>query len=415
MTTSWPGGPLRERPFRLYFVAQSLSAIGSSLVPVALALTVLEVTGSPTALGIVVAAPVVPQLLLLLAGGVLADRLERRRLLVLCNAVMAVSQLGTALLLIAGTASGSLSIPALLATQVLFGGAKAFSSPALIGVVADLVDSEDRQAAQALMSMTKNSARIVGPLIAGVLVALDIGAYALAIDSVSYVAAAFLLSRIPATSSPVRPSSDFISELKEGWRTLTSKSWVWSMILSFSFYQGVVLPSLLVGGPLLAVTTSLGRHGWAAVLSAQGVGAVLGGAVLLRWRPRRPLIMSTLLVSATSAQLVALASLAPLSIVVVLSALASAAVVSSDTLWLSTLQREVPPHQIARISSYDWLGSLAFNPVGLAVMGVLLTHVDPRPILLTVAGLNLAVRAAVLVPEGVRGITQERPPATALE
>ena len=142
------------------------------------------------------------------------------------------------------------------------------------------------------------------------------------------------------------------------------------MVTSFAVYQATVLPAIFVLGPAIADADLGGAGAWALILSCRSVGGLLGGAALLRWRPRRPMVASSLLMLLDAPFLIALATGGPLWLCAATSVLSAAALVASDTLWETTLQERVPQQALSRVSAYDWLGSLAINPIGFSLIGV---------------------------------------------
>src|SRR5436190_11013123 len=181
--------PLGERNFRLLFCAQGIWLLGSWITPVALAFAVLSLTDSPTALGVVLGAEAVPLTLLLLVGGVWADRLPRVRVMVTADLVSAVSQGTSAVLLISGAAQ----IWQLAALAAVGGAADAFHTPAWSGLLPETVPASMLQRANALRHLESNAGRVAGPLLAGVIIAAAGAGWAIAVDAVSFLVAAAVL------------------------------------------------------------------------------------------------------------------------------------------------------------------------------------------------------------------------------
>ncbi|MFJ3303942.1 MFS transporter [Streptomyces sp. NPDC086549] len=387
--------------FTPYLVARALTMFGATMAPVALAFAVLGAGRSASFLGLVLAAQTTPQLLFILVGGAVGDRAPRKLILVSTNLVMAGCQAGTATLLVLG----HVSLVPMMALQALWGTARAFFTPANTGVVPDLVRPERIQDATAMVTLSRSVASIGGPAAAGGLLLVWDAGYVVLIDTFLFLAGAALLGRLPLTRPQGRPEESLRQSLVAGWREFASRSWVWANVAGFGFYQGLILPSMFLVGPVLAAGEGgMGSTGWSVVLVAQGVGAVLGGLLLMWWRPQRPLLACNLLVGLESLFLFALAGTSRVEWVALLALIGSIGVTMSDALWLSTLQREIPGEALSRVSSYEWLGSLALNPLGMAATGLVLASTSPVTIVLVVALLNLVVRAAVLLAPGVRRI-----------
>ncbi len=393
-------GALSERPFRIFFIGRSISTLGGSITPLALTFAALELGASAGELGLVLGAAAVPKLIFILVGGVVGDRFERRRILIVTDLVMAACQAVTAVLLLTGTAV----IWHLVVLQLVAGAAAAFFAPASTGVVKDVVSEPRLQQANALLGMSRNITGLIGPAIAGVLVALASPAWAFGIDAVTFTLSAIALARIPASFGRLPGNVSMLKDLVEGWSEFTSRTWVWSMVLSFAAYQATVLPATFVLGPLLAEQKLGGAAAWAAILTARSAGALAVGFALLRWQPRRPMVASTLLILFDIPFLVLLGLGAPLVLIVLASVVSAAALVGADTIWTTTLQEQIPQHALARVSSYDWLGSLAFKPVGFALIGVLAATYGTGPVLTVVVVVHLVIHAVLLAMPSIRAV-----------
>jgi MFS family permease len=282
-------GALGEREFRLVYGAQVVSLLGDGIVPVALAFAILDLTGSATDLGIVLAARTLPMVACLLAGGVIADRTSRRRLMVAADLVRLVSQGLLGVLLVSGNAE----VWQLAALQAVLGGASGFFNPASSGLLPMVVSPAHLQQANALRGVAMASGSIAGPVIAGVLVATVGPGEALLADAATYGTSAVLLMRVRVAESARARGPSFVADLRAGWREVRSRTWLWSIILAFSAVNALTA-AFTVLGPLVAKRDLGGAGSWAAILAARGAGEVLGGLASLRARPRRPLLAATL-------------------------------------------------------------------------------------------------------------------------
>ena len=199
------------------------SALGDQLVPIALAFAVIELTGSASDLGVVLAASLVPRLLFLLAGGVWADRLPRQQVMLAADVVRGAAQALVALDLLAG----SPQIWHLVVLAAIEGAASAFFAPAVLGLVSAVVEPERLQAANALMGLSRNAAGIAGPALAATLVALSSAGVAFALDAATFAVSVVTLATITLPHVPVerRP---FGKELREGLQEMLDRPWYWS-------------------------------------------------------------------------------------------------------------------------------------------------------------------------------------------
>jgi MFS family permease len=358
-------GPLSEPVFRRYFAGQAVSHLGDRMTPVALAFAVLQLTGSATDLGIVVASATVPLAVLLLVGGVWADRLERRLVMLVTDAARALVQGLLAVLLITGTAR----VWHLAVLAAAAGAAQAFFEPAATGMVPQVVSSARLSQANALVGLSQNVAMIAGPLLAGAMVATTTPGAALAVDGGTFVVSAGFLLRLGTIAPVVAERTTFVRELVGGYREVSSRPWLAAMVVGFTVYHAVVLPAVLVLGPVTAQRRYDGAATWAVVSAAFGIGAVLSAGVALRLRPRHPIVWCALLLIGGSLQPVFVGVGLPVAAIAVLIAVSGACVSLLFVVWDTTLARQVPATSLSRVSSFDYFGSTVGMPVGFALVG----------------------------------------------
>ncbi|MFD0573312.1 MFS transporter [Kitasatospora gansuensis] len=280
-----------ERQFAQLFAGQALSLLGDRVAMVALPFAVLSVGGSAADVGLVGAAGLLPTLLFTLVGGVWADRFRRHRIMLISDLVRFAAQGAVAVLLITGVAE----VPHLVVLMAVFGTADAFFMPAATGLLPLVVSPERLREANALRGLVLSSGMVVGPAVAGALVWLAGPGGALALDAVSFaVSAAFLLRLRPRPAVDEVSGGSFLEELRDGWRHVRSRTWVWSGMAAMSVYHVVVLPSIFVLGPVLSEQEWGGAAGWSAVTAAFGIGSVAatsgptGCARPARWRSPPP-------------------------------------------------------------------------------------------------------------------------------
>jgi MFS family permease len=402
---------LRERDFRLLWLGQATSAFGSSFVPVALAFAVIDLTGSPSSLGLVLSAGLASRICLLLIGGVVADRLPRRRVMVAADALRAATQGVVAALLLSGTAH----VWELLVLFALYGAGDSFFSPASTGLVPETVSLDRLQQANSLMSLGRDTARLSGPALAGVIVAAVGPGVAFAADAATFVVSAVSLALLhlpAAVRSDDRPG--VLADLRGGWHELTSRSWVWLMIVKFSV-SSLVLAPYWVLGPFVAQRHLGGAAAWGAIGTCGAVGAALGSAAALSATPRRPLSTGCLAVSLSALAPALLARPFPTAAIAVSAALGFGAVSFSDTLWFTALQERIPPAALSRVSSYDWLGSLILQPAGLALAAPAAAAIGVGATLLAGAGVQASTSIGIALTRPVRGLRIEESPEAAAE
>jgi hypothetical protein len=399
---------LHERSFARYLAAVTVSTLGSGMAMVALAFAVLTFGGA-TDLGIVLLAREIPIVILLLLGGVFADRLPRRTILVGSDVVKGTVQVATAILLFTGTAN----VWNVALLQTLFGVSAAFSRPATIGLVREAVSDARLQEANALLGLSSSVLQIAGPAIGALIVAAGSPALAIAIDSMTFFASAALTASMDLAPAVRIASASILGDLRDGWREFVERPWAVAMVISFGLFQLTYFPALLVLGPLVAKQQLGGATAWGTILAIESLGAVVGGVFALRLKVRRPLVASQLLVLPAGLLLAALA--VPLSLVglAVVSFVNGIGFALGNTLWTTALQRNVPTHALSRISSFDWLGSVALNPVGYALIGPIAVAFGTPQTLAVAAVLNIVVCFSVILVPSVRSIGMQAAGAVA--
>ena len=396
-------GPLVERDFRLLFGATSITTVGDRLATVALAFAVLDL-GSATDLGLVLAARQGVEALVLVAGGVLSDRLPRQLVLTGASLVQGLAQAATATLLLSEAAS----VTSLIVLQALYGIGAGLIIPAEVGLVPQTVSAERLQQANALQGLSRNMMGVVGPALGGAIVVAASPGVALAADAASFFVCAALLARI-RVPAPERKQASFLAELREGWKELTAQTWIWSTIGIFGFSTMFYVGSWAVLGPSVAESELGGAGAWATILTVGGVGAVAGALVVLRYRPRRPLVACVLAPLPMVLPLVGLALAWPTWLIAGASFLGSVGLAVHLTLWFTVFQRHVPEHAQSRVSSYDALGSFVLIPVGVALVGPIAGVVGTTATLWLTVGVFLASTAVIVSIPSVRAIRAPEP------
>jgi MFS family permease len=197
-------------------------------------------------------------------------------------------------------------------------------------------------------------------------------------------------------------SSSVLSELHEGWRDFWSRTWLWAIVVQFGVVNAVGSGALQVVGPAVAKRHLGGPAAWGAVLTAETIGLVLCGVLMLRWRPRRMLYVATLAVFPFALPLLALIAPAPLPIVIAAAFLAGVSIEVFGVLWDTAIQQEIPEEKLSRLSSYDALGSWVLMPIGLAAIGPVASAIGARATLIACCALIVVATAPVLASSDVR-------------
>ncbi|MFF2615522.1 MFS transporter [Kitasatospora sp. NPDC058046] len=426
--------PLSLSGFRLLFIGRTVSTLGDAVVPAALAIAITRATGSAAALALVLGCAMVPKLLLLPVGGVVGDRFDPRLVALGTDLVRALAQLLVGLELL----DGHPRLSHVAAASAVGGIASAFAMPTASPLVAATVRGELRLRANALLGTATGAARLGGPALAGLLVYTAGPGWAFVLDGASFVLSAALLARLRVDRATGDPAPDDTApdntvpdaprslrrDLAEGWSEVRSRDWYWTSLIAHGVWNGASAV-LLTLGPLIAATRLGGDGAWVALTQAGAVGLLVGSLVAARLRPRRPVLAGNLALALYGLPLLALALPAPAPVAVAAQAVAMAGLGFLNPLWETVVQQDFPPGTLARVTSYDWLLSLAAAPLGYVLAPLAAGAWGDRVPLLAAAGLVTAVCAGTAAVPGVRrygarrttapepGPPTERPPARA--
>lgn len=404
--TANEGSAWKYAQYRLLLAGRSVSLLGNGLAAIALAFAVLDLTGSPTDLGIVLAARSVPQVLFLLFAGVIADRLPRHRVLVVANLVSGGSQALAAALLLNGDAT----VGALIAIEAVNGTATAFVLPASGGLVPQTVPPAALQQANVVLRLASTSAMIGGASLGGILVAAVGPGWGLAVDAATFFVSAFCFALMKVDAAQRHAQSTMWFELRDGWDAFRSRTWLWVVVTAFAAINAAHAAGWYTLGPVIADDT-FGRRAWGFVVAAETAGMFLAGLVLLRVRFRRPLFVGMLGVLAWAPLMLVLGSEPRFALLVVISLAGGVGVELFGVGWDLSIQQHVPRHLLSRVYAYDALGSYAAIPVGQVLAGPLASALGVRQ---AVTACGALVAAAVLITLLVPSVRRlERVDATA--
>ena len=395
---------LRHRDFRYLWLAQSASVIGDCIVIVALALFVIELTGDATDLGLVFAAASLPLVAFLLLGGVWADRLARHRVMIATDLVRFTLHALLAALIFAKAAH----IWELIVIEALFGTAEAFFRPAANGLLPQTVPEEEIQQANGLSALSNNIGEFAGPALATALV-LGLGAgWAFALDAATFLLSAALLTRVrprrrAVAQTAVRAQRESVwAEMREGFAEVRSRSWVWATLAAFCVALFTGLAPWFVLGPLVARAQygDIGVYGL--VSAALGLGTIAGSLLGIAWRPGFPMRAAMLAILLWPAAAVLYAAGITLWLVVPAVVIGGGGIALFDVWWTTALAERIPADRLSRVSSYDWMVSLALLPLGYVLAGPLASALGSVEVLLGGSALATLALAAGLIPRETR-------------
>ncbi len=396
------------RNFALLFAARAISYFGTYLAPIAVAFAVLELTGSATDTGIAFACWTVAQVSTLLVGGVVADRLPRRLVMVSSDLANVCVRTTMGALLLSGTAQ----VWHLFVLQALGGAATAFYSPASSGLVPELVEPAKLQRANALMGIARFLSFPLGAAAGGALVATIGTGTALLVDAGTYAASALLLFgirlpvRVRAAATP-----NFLAELRDGWRAWTEHTWVWVLNVWIAAYFLITYAPFFVLGPYIAKHDLGGAGAWGTVVSGEGIGALAGAFVGLRVKPGRPWVVVGAIFALTSVQSLLLAAHASFLLIAAAAVIAGFSFSLGSIIFETGVQRAIAPEKLSRVSAYSWMCAMVFLPLGYALAGPIAAAVGMSAYLVFGAVWIVVTTAVVFAVPAVRNY---RLPAAAM-
>lgn len=392
--TAW-----RHRDFRFLLTGRVIDTVGNAAAPVALAFAVIDLTGSTADLGLVVGARSLANVALLLFGGVLADRWKRSTVLVWSNMVSGATQAAVATLILTGQAT----ISRLVVLGLVNGATAAMSFPASNALVPQTVPTVLVPQANALNRLGTNGASMAGAALGGLAVAVVGPGWGLAADAASFLLAgmAYAAVRAPAPVREGRTST--WQDLREGWSAFTSARWIWLVVGAFAVVNASWTGGIHVLGPAVADRT-IGRAAWGMVLASLTAGLILGALLTLRRRARFPLRagMACTIVLAILPLTLGVSPVLPLLLPAAL--VAGACLETFGIAWDTALQQHVPEDRLARVYSYDALGSFVAIPVGEVAVGPIAEALGERTVLVAIAVLIAAAALATLASRSVRDL-----------
>jgi MFS family permease len=376
------------------------------MIPVALIWTVgHDLNAGAKGLGVVLAANLVGGGAVTLAGGVWADRLPRRLVMIAADLTRVVTQSMTAVLLFTGTAH----VWQLAILQGTAGAAAGFFNPASMALVPQTVSAGRLQQANALVAMSQSATRIFGPSLSGVLIAVAGAGWVFTVDAASFLLSVVFVAgiRVAPYARPV--AQRFRTDLADGWREVRQHRWLTAGFLGYAI-GNVGIGVYIVVGSLVVIETLGGAWAWGLILGAAAVGGTLGGIVAYRFKPSHPVAAAFGIWTLTALPALALIWSLPLPAVMAAGLVFGASILVGNTLWETAMQQEVRPDRLARVASIDALLSICLMPLGQLLAGSLEAGIGVRATLLLAAALmcvpNLAVVAFVRDIRAVGGATR---------
>jgi MFS family permease len=391
--------PLARRPYRLMWLGATTSSIGDAVVQIALVFAILHIGGTASDIGIVAAVSTVARIAFMLAGGVWADRLQRQYVMLTADAVRAVVQTTLAVLLLTGHAH----VWELGVGAALYGAASSFFDPASNALVPETVPTPELQQANSLLGLPQSFFSIGGPAVGGVLIAAFGTGWLFAADAATFGVSLVCLALLRVPPRPMPPAKSFTADLAEGWHELAIRPWYWITLVAHAC-GNFTLPAFFVLGPVIAARSLGGASAWGFISAGFGIGAIAGSLVALRVRPRRPLVVATLLTTLIALPPLALAFSHSVALITTALVVFAFEVVWSNSMFTATIQALIPDQVRARVDSYDMLISIVIMPVGYLVAGPLSSSVGITATLVGAAIVGAVPAALTALVPGNRAV-----------
>ncbi|MCU7728275.1 MFS transporter [Actinoplanes sp. KI2] len=433
--------PLRYRGFRYLLAGRAVNALGNAFAPIALAFAVLDLTGSATDLGFVVGARTLVNVAFLLFGGVLADRMPKSLLMIGSSVAAALTQGVVAGLVLTHAAT----IPLLVGLAAINGMVAALAQPASASVVPQTVPADVRQQANALVRIFLNGAAVLGAPVAGIVVAAVGPGVGIAVDAATFALAAVcfaglgaavavrpggpaeslgepgLVSEAAALGAPevalgvpdgeaqpsAPPRPNVLADLRAGWSEFRSRTWLW-VVVAGAALGNLGWGAFLVLGPVVADQT-FGRQAWGFVLAAQTAGMIVGGLVAMRLRMRRLLFFGTVCLLPFGVPLLLLGLYPHVWLLIAGGLVAGLGLEQFSVAWDTTMQEHVPPEKLARVYSYDMVGSFVAIPIGEVAVGPIAQVAGQEATLIGAGVLMMISVVAMLSSRDVRTLRHKLP------
>ncbi|MEY9934907.1 MFS family permease [Catenulispora sp. GP43] len=410
---------LRIRQFRLVLLERLLSTSATGISSVALSFAVLAVTrsdahpdGDAAAVSVVLAAQLAPMLVFTLVGGVLADRFRPQRVMLAANLSAAAGE-GLAAVMMFTHAANTWN---LLVAALLMGTGGALFYPSSQSLIPRLVPEERMQAASSLSRLAQSSMLMIGSAVGGVLVSVLGPGWAMGLDGVLLLLGSAPLIRITVTALERvgQKAPGMVHELREGWAEVRSRTWLWAVIACYAAVLAGWFGGFLVLGPEVAKARLGGAAAWATIVSCDGLGVLLGGIAGLVYQVRRPMFIGTILTFAFALPPLVMGLGGPLWAISAVSVLAGFAGEYFMILWTVALTRHIPQDKLARVYSYDALGSLSASPLGDLVAGPAANAFGTKAVQLGAAGVIVGATGLTFMSSQVRHLRADAPVVSAL-
>jgi MFS family permease len=393
---------LAIRDFRLLLADRVLAPASFAFSIVGVSFAVLHATGgSTTALSYVLAAQIAPSIVFVLLGGVIADRVAPQKVIIAGNAMMAVGEGTFGILVLAGHPA----IWQMIALECVTGTGMAIFYPASTALLPRIVPGDSMQQASAVSRLAMNGAQMAGAVLAGFCVAAIGPGWALTFCGTGLLGTLPLMLSLRVTSHERGPDASMLRDLREGWSEFRSHTWIWVVTAQFAVVMMAWYGSVTVLGPavmLLHFGPHQGAAAWGAITGADSLGLIAGGLLSLRFTPRRPMLFIVAIGAGVAIAPLALALFWPLPLICVAAFGLGITIEIMMVQWTVAMARNIPQEKLARVSSYDALGTVMAMPLGAVLAGPIAASVGVARTQAGAAILIVAASLLALIPRDIR-------------
>jgi MFS family permease len=407
---------LALRDFRLLLADRLLAPASFGFSMVGVAFAVLDTTHSTADLSYVLAAQIAPSLVFSLIGGVFADRMPPQWVIIAGNLMIALGEGLFGLLVL----TGHPLLWQMIALECVTGTGMALFYPASQALLPRLVPGHLLTEASALSRLAMNGGQMGGSAIAGLVVAATGPGWALAICGLGMLGTVPVLLSLRAnpaaghrsgqanTEPPARPG--MLRELRDGWAEFRSRTWLWVTVAEYATVMMAWYGAFQVLGPAVARAHLGGPAAWGAITASESVGLIVGGLVALRFQPRRPMLFVALIGALIAIPTLSLAALWPLPLICLCAFGVGIALEMMMVVWTVTMATNIPPGMLARVSSYDMLGTIMAMPAGALAAGPVAAVIGVSTTQYVAVALILVASALALIPREIRNIRRQAAP-----
>jgi MFS family permease len=405
-----PGALFSYRSYRNLLLSTILTIVATSAFPIALAVTILDAGGSATALGLIMGARVLSGVLLAPAGGVWADRLSRRSVLFVSDAVRAV--VGSIVIFFD---PATISLWVLLAVVVIMGASDAFGRPAVAAIIPSILPDHLLPSGNVIRGISMKGGEIAGPGIAGAII-VAFGLHATYLTTCFFfLIGALLILRVRENPREVNisPRTSFVTEVREGLRVVWYYKWITAMIIMATFQLMMVVGVEMVLLPVITKRDFGTAAVYATAAALFSLGGVISAIISIKSKTKRPGTVSVVVWGLFIFAPLVLAFPSSRELIFLAYFVAGFSVGPWEAFWNTQVQREVPAEYQARVFSIDFMGTVGLLPLGMALAGPMANLFGERPLLIGVAIFHLLICAVVLLVPGVREMKSTKPPYSA--